>query len=951
MGSFFGGISNWFSGLPSWGKLLIQVGVTAGLDILARLLAPGQQGPRLRDLQYSSSAYGGSIPRCRGTVRLPGNVIWGTPIAETKHDDGGNTSYSYSVSVAVAFARGPAQKILRLFMNGGLVYTTQVTDAAMTGTVTSSAAGKGAIHVTLNTGSGATLTLAAGAIIQFREDPTSDYQVQSAVSLGPSSSAEVGIWPPLNVALTGGWIIKIPGLTGPTWDQSWFQGRDSDGNLVHGSAAFYLGTETQMPDPTMQAHQGPANVPGYRGLVYVVFTGLQLLNAGNMVPNFSAEVAFDSAGAEHPYAGPITDADGYPIEVGTGGGDGDAFLIPGPAGFATTKVPYVFIYHPDPSGNFGTLYRINPATNVCEGSIMLPPAFGALPVVDYDGYVYVPWSPGFGLGFRIDKFNAITGDYMDGVPHADGDVTVPEMSVLNLVDDPSTGKKWLIASGVFGGLLTLDRAWVPDAGVFGWIIDNLGIGGAWEILTATVSLIDGPFLGLGPARLPGELTSSISTTGGFHPAYCVIDKHGNFWYAQGEHVVAPAASIDVTMSGINIQGLFYDSLTDSLIIYDLNSSITRLDLTGTPIATVTVAAIGGPLANGAIDALGTLMLPLNPSGPHEWTRLQVASLAAGSTPVLTYYGIEDFFTPAGSMSGAVYDEASGSIWTSDAGNVYRLYLDRAVAGEVNLADVIGWLCEDAGLLSTEYDVSLVTGTIGGVQLDQQPVKDSLTSLLPLGPIDAAEIDGKLVFVPRGGSSVFTIPEDDLGALESIDKSERRLSEMLQPEIETPYRVTILFYDQGRTYQQAAEDARRISQPYASDLVGGRVVMNSRKALTLTVPVSWTATAARQAAERLLFDFWVSRFTYTWKTSVKWLRLDPTDVGQITYQGETFDVRLTQADRGASFALEFTAAAADSAIYSSVLPGDSGLVEPPPSNGPRPYPPDAPFIPGYYVNGT
>jgi Putative phage tail protein len=438
----------------------------------------------------------------------------------------------------------------------------------------------------------------------------------------------------------------------------------------------------------------------------------------------------------------------------------------------------------------------------------------------------------------------------------------------------------------------------------------------------------------------------------------VLDKPGNFWYAQGEHIVSqdvtplwPAPAIDVTLGGINIQGLFYDPVTDVLLVYDLDSSITALDLTATPIAAVTVGGTGGPLANGAVDPTGTLMLPLNPSGPHEWTRLTVASLTAGGTPVLTYYGVEDFFTPAGSMSGAVYDEASGSIWMSDAGNVYRLYLDRAVAGEVNLADVIGWLCEDAGLLSTEYDVSLVTGTIGGVQLDRQAVRDSLTQLLALGPIDAAEIDGKLVFVPRGGSPVFTIPEEDLGALDAIDKSERRMSEMLQPEIETPYRVTILFYDQGRTYQQAAEDARRISQPYASDLVGGRVVMNSRQELTLTVPVTWTATAARQAADRILFGYWVSRFTYTWKTSVKWLRLDPTDVGQVTYQGKTFDVRLTQADRGAAFALEFKAAAADSGIYSNVLPGDSGAVQPPPLNDPRPYPPPPVFVPGYYVNGT
>lgn len=118
MGGIGGAISGLFSGLPSWGKLLINIGVTVGLDLLSALLQPGQSGPRLRDLQYSSSAYGGSIPRCRGTVRLPGNIIWGTPIQETQHSSGGNTTYTYKVALAIAFARGPAVKVLTIYVDG-----------------------------------------------------------------------------------------------------------------------------------------------------------------------------------------------------------------------------------------------------------------------------------------------------------------------------------------------------------------------------------------------------------------------------------------------------------------------------------------------------------------------------------------------------------------------------------------------------------------------------------------------------------------------------------------------------------------------------------------------------------------------------------------------------------------------------------------------------------------
>lgn len=965
-----GGISGIIGGLVgggggdagggSWATLLINIAVTVGLDLISNLFRPNVRGPQLRDLQYSSSAYGGSIARCRGTVRLPGNIIWGTPIEETQHTGGGQTTYTYRVSLAVAFARGPADRFLTIYVDGKRLYSTQVTNASMTGTVTSAAAGKGATNVTLQTGASSSLTLDAGAIIQFYEGPGFDYQVQNAVSIGPSSSVEVGIWPPTGSALSGGNPITIPGLQGDTWDTTWFQGLDSDGNSVTGSCAMYLGTATQGQDPTMVAHQGADNVPGYRGLVYIVLTDFQLINAGNRVPMFSAEIAFDSPDSGFPMAGPIKDTSGTTIAVGTGGGDGDSFIIPGgniPGGVAV-QLPYVFVYHPDPSGNFGTLYRINRSTNVCEGSILLPPAFGAKPVVDYDGYVYVAWSPALDQ-FRIDKFDAVTGDYIDGMPHySPVEGAVPYTSQLSLIDDIVTGKKWLVASGAFGGLWVYDRSHAfnpndPGAAVISYVV-------AKTIGSLVFTAVEGleALLGKKPGMAFYVSGDTVLMASSAKPCYCVLDKHGNFWYAQGEHVVNqdisvlwPPPAIDVTMGHTNIQDLAYDPVGDTLLVWDLDSSITRLDLTGTPIATYSVGTLGeiATTPGSAVDALGTWAVPLETGG---WTRLQVNTLVSGGTPTTTFYSESSFFTPAGVPSGAVYDGASNSIWVSDAGSVYRLYLDRGGAGTVNLADVIAWLCQDAGLDSSQYDVSRVLGGVGGVQLERQTVKESLLQIMPIaGPLDAAEIDGKLVFVPRGGAAAMTIPEDDLGALTGPDKQERRLAELLQREIDTPYRVVLKYYDSGRDHQQAAQDARRISQPYASDLVGGRKVMNSRNEFDLTLPIAWSSDPVKQAAEKLLYDFWVSRFTYTWKTGIKYLRLDPTDIVDISYQGITIEARLTQADRGAALALEFSATASDSGIYTSVAVGSTGGANLPPTQVNSGLPAAPTSTTGFYVNGT
>lgn len=52
----------------------------------------------------------------------------------------------------------------------------------------------------------------------------------------------------------------------------------------------YPGDEAQAPDPLIQAVEGAAATPAYRGTAYVVFEDLQLADFGNRIPNFQFEV-------------------------------------------------------------------------------------------------------------------------------------------------------------------------------------------------------------------------------------------------------------------------------------------------------------------------------------------------------------------------------------------------------------------------------------------------------------------------------------------------------------------------------------------------------------------------------------------------------------------------------------------------------------------------------------
>lgn len=68
---------------------------------------------------------------------------------------------------------------------------------------------------------------------------------------------------------------------------------------VASNVTVYLGTETQMPDPALEALTGVGTTPAYRGKAYVVFSALQLADFGNAIPNFTFEVI--ASGSSSPY--------------------------------------------------------------------------------------------------------------------------------------------------------------------------------------------------------------------------------------------------------------------------------------------------------------------------------------------------------------------------------------------------------------------------------------------------------------------------------------------------------------------------------------------------------------------------------------------------------------------------------------------------------------------------
>ncbi len=84
----------------------------------------------------------------------------------------------------------------------------------------------------------------------------------------------------LAVALCEGEIARVGRI--------WADGVEVDRQAV--SLRVHNGTQSQFPDPLLEAVEGQDMVPAYRGLAYVVFEDLDLGPYGNRVPQFSFEV-------------------------------------------------------------------------------------------------------------------------------------------------------------------------------------------------------------------------------------------------------------------------------------------------------------------------------------------------------------------------------------------------------------------------------------------------------------------------------------------------------------------------------------------------------------------------------------------------------------------------------------------------------------------------------------
>ena len=289
----------------------------------------------------------------------------------------------------------------------------------------------------------------------------------------------------------------------------------------------------------------------------------------------------------------------------------------------------------------------------------------------------------------------------------------------------------------------------------------------------------------------------------------------------------------------------------------------------------------------------------------EMTRYATGGLTYGVMPVGAPVAT-DLRDSESSYNGATLDD-SGRLLTfaSDELHVHvgisntRTQRVKILEAAADLDDVVTAICAAAGIGASLIDVTALASddVLGYYVPRQMPARTALELLMTAYSFDAAEIDWKLVFVKRGGSSVATIPVTDLAAREGSEPAMDELVETRATDLELPTHLLLTYESKARDYQLATQSAVRVDRPLYR--------MNTQQ-----FGLVMTDEHAKRTAEILLKQLWQRR-AYTFTTTHKWLKLAPCDV--VTVAGKVMRI-VGMTDRQG--VVEFAAEAEPGGTYTS-----------------------------------
>lgn len=801
-----------------------QLGMMAG-SIAGALIFPGgedQKGPRLGDLRVADASYGLPIPIVYGTARLGGVMLWSGGIEERTDEESlkGGGPTSTTYAYYCSFALGLCE--------GPLTNVRKIwLDTKLAYDVSQN--NEGIISQRLG-----------------EEDPRALLTPEEMADRRQAIMAELAA---VQTALT-----------------------------------IYLGTETQLPDPVMEAHEGIGQVPAHRGMAYLVFEDLPLIHYGNRIPNISAEVMTEAAPA-YPRR---TVAPVGSLHVDRTVFDAVRQLFYNLHG-QNLEVVDGLEMRVVRSGTVDT--SLAAALTEAEGPAVAAALMLGL-AVDQDGALYVPLE-NTSISHRLARVDPVSM----AVTHINVERFTYGPEDLGPCSTIVASQTFVWYTSYFFGALAYcflrPGAISPSDG---------------QPVTRMVQVTSLPY-----AALPGG--ASVGKT-------ICIDRDETAWIICSPqfdttgttptfllHLLPTGAYAVYTLSDDVAGGSWgaYDPQTHAVLIEGMppgdpyTRRMVRFDCSREEVTGISPTFDSHPYLNTSFrrGVVGRRLY---------WPRSN--TVIAFDVDTMTIVESTDLllgYPPGGTMYSGFYDAATHAFWSIEAGVGFAKYFfDRVAPQPVQLGTIVGDLSRRAGLAATDLDTATLTDPVHGFVVSQRAeARASMDSLLSAFLADGVESDWRLRFMHRARAPVATLTRDDLAAHEPGQTLPDRLTPVRLDDQALPIRVDITYGDPARDYQDTVQHARRMQ--------AGQRARSSREVRT---PVILTADQARALAEQTLHEAWTMRTTYRLPVTYRWTTLEPGDVVTVDLDGQHTVLRLSQIAHGANGIVEMQAAAYARNIYTA-----------------------------------
>lgn len=635
-----------------------------------------------------------------------------------------------------------------------------------------------------------------------------------------------------------------------------------------GAPRVYLGNETQTADSLIVAHKGSST--GYRGLAYVVLEDFKLANFGNRMPQWEFEVV-KSGTTSIPDPIVTLDADAvYDL-----GALGDGFRT---SPFMDPDTGYMWTVTREPGPHwFVYVYDERNATMVAR--IPIPPITGsdvdsAFVTAGGNKEFWICWQTyltGAGTPFiAIVNVNALT--YTESIGR---DAAVTSWA-SEIEYHPDSGQVVIGSSNLGNDLYFYEPIGRTYLGALSGVGSSPGTLYAWEGVDIVLRKWSSSS-SVGVARFDGTWTAKANFTS--------WENFGTFVYDGARDRIV----------------YFPPYQTDPIRLID-PATLAVTTVTNPNTASVSVALyhqqndryyVIGNVANNRLSVINPDTLAIEASYTY-------GSASGNLGYLLEVPGITDYLA------------VQGGYFASEYRRVY--VTPRLTAAAVNLGDIVSGLCLRTALTSGDLNVTALTDAIDGYVVgNQMSARAAIEPLQQAYYFDGVESDNALKFVKRGGAIAVTIPEDDRAARDAGQALPDALRILRAHEQEIPVQFDIEYFDRDADHLIGSQYERRITR-------------SSDGTQNIRLPIVMSATKGKQVAMVNLYTAWLARQRYSFSTSRKYAKYEPTDVVTLPTAAATYNARIVAKREGANGVIEWEAVAEDASAYTQTgVPGESGYV--------------------------